>query len=532
MKFDNIAYNITDKRDPVPEDSRFYVGLEHLDSGSLYVTRYGLDVDLKGSKLIMHKGDVLLGKRNAYLRRAAIAPHDGLFSAHGMILRPKEEVVDKNFFPFFISSDKFFDEVIRISVGGLSPTVNWKDLKNLDFKLPSLAEQKVLADKLWAAYRLKESYKKLLITTEEMVKSQFIEMFKDTPIVKLEDYISTQSGGTPNTKKHEYYDDGDIPWLSSGEVNQGYIDSTEKFITQAGLDNSSAKWVPKDCVVIAMYGATAGKVGYIRIPLTTNQAVCSLLPSNEFNSIFLYYAVSQKTDWMISQCRGAAQPNISQGIIRSIELPLPSMSEQNKFVAIAEQADKSEFDGLKSQFIEMFDFENNTHNWPDLSFCDFASLDCTMTTDYEHYASYPHIGIDSIEQNTGRLFGYRTVKEDNVKSGKYIFTSNHIIYSKIRPNLNKVATPDFNGLCSADSYPILPNEEVTSKDFLAYLMRSDIFLRYIVPLSNRTGMPKVNREQVEGFTCPFPPKEEQNKFVAILHQADKSESDKQMRIAC
>ena len=185
----------------------------------------------------------------------------------------------------------------------------------------------------------------------------------------------------------------------------------------------------------------------------------------------------------------------------------------------------TEYIRFKSQFIEMFDFEKNTHNWPVLNFCDFASLDCTMTTDYERYAGYPHIGIDSIEQNTGRLFGYRTVKEDNVKSGKYFFTSNHIIYSKIRPNLNKVATPDFNGLCSADSYPILPNEEVTSKDFLAYLMRSDIFLRYIVPLSNRTGMPKVNREQVEGFACPFPPKEEQDKFVAIFHQADKSVFD-------
>ena len=215
-----------------------------------------------------------------------------------------------------------------------------------------------------------------------------------------------------------------------------------------------------------------------------------------------------------------------------IEFDLPPLAEQKvlaeklwaayevkqsylKMIAATEEM-------VKAQFIEMFDFENNTHNWPVLSFCDFASLDCTMTTDYEHYANYPHIGIDSIEQNTGRLFGYRTVKEDNVKSGKYIFTSNHIIYSKIRPNLNKVATPDFNGLCSADSYPILPNEEMTSKDFLAYLMRSDIFLRYIVPLSNRTGMPKVNREQVEGFACPFPPKGEQDKFVAIFHQAEKS----------
>ena len=170
----------------------------------------------------------------------------------------------------------------------------------------------------------------------------------------------------------------------------------------------------------------------------------------------------------------------------------------------------------------MFDFENNSHNWPVMGFGEFASLDCTMTTDYEYYAEFPHIGIDSIEQNTGRLFGYRTVKEDNVKSGKYIFTPKHIIYSKIRPNLNKVATPDFEGLCSADSYPILANDSVTSKDFLVYLLRSDVFLRYIVPLSNRTGMPKVNREQVEGFRCPIPPKEEQDKFVAIYNQSDKS----------
>ena len=173
------------------------------------------------------------------------------------------------------------------------------------------------------------------------IKSQFIEMFKDTPCIRLEDYISTVSGGTPNTKKTEYFEGGDIPWLSSGEVNQGYIDSTEKFITQAGLDNSSAKWVPKDCVVIAMYGATAGKVGFVKIPLTTNQAVCTLLPCEKFNPIFLYYAVSQKTEWMISQCRGAAQPNISQGIIRSIALPMPPMEEQMKFVSIARQADKS-----------------------------------------------------------------------------------------------------------------------------------------------------------------------------------------------
>ena len=230
----------------------------------------------------------------------------------------------------------------------MSPRVKWEHLASYEIELPTMEKQRVLADKLWTAYRLKESYKKLLAATDEMVKSQFIEMFKDCPIVKLEDNIKTQSGGTPNTKKQEYYNGGDIPWLSSGEVNQGYIFSTEKFITQAGLDNSSAKWVPKYSVLIAMYGATAGKVGFSMIPLTTNQAVCALLPCSSFNSLFLYYAVSQKTDWMISQCRGAAQPNISQGIIRSMEIAKPPMEQQKQFVSIAEQADKSKFELRKS----------------------------------------------------------------------------------------------------------------------------------------------------------------------------------------
>lgn len=172
-------------------------------------------------------------------------------------------------------------------------------------------------------------------------KSQFIEMFGDSSVVRLEDKIATQSGGTPNTKKLKYYEGGNMPWLSSSEVNQGYIFSTEKFITQEGLDNSSARWIPKDSVLIAMYGATAGRVGLSTIPLTTNQAVCALLPCSSFNPIFLYYAVCQKTPWMISQCRSAAQPNISQGIIRSMELPIPPMAKQMQFVSIAKQANKS-----------------------------------------------------------------------------------------------------------------------------------------------------------------------------------------------
>lgn len=180
-------------------------------------------------------------------------------------------------------------------------------------------------------------------------------------------------------------------------------------------------------------------------------------------------------------------------------------------------------DLVKSQFIEMFgDMAENPFGWPIVGFDDAAVIDATMTTDYEKYADYPHIGIDSIEKDTGRLSGYRTVREDNVKSGKYIFGPQHIIYSKIRPALNKVALPDFEGLCSADAYPILPREDVCMKEFLAHVLRSDFFLQYILAFSGRSQMPKVNRKQISGFRFPLPPIEKQRAFVEFMQQRDKS----------
>lgn len=229
-KFDQIAYNITTKRTPTKDDMLTYIGLEHLESGCLNVSSYGSKVEIKGDKLVMTKGDVLLGKRNAYLRRAAIAPHDGLFSAHGMILRPKEEVIDKSFFPFFIASDIFFDEAVRISVGGLSPTINWKDLKEVEFTLPSLSEQKVLADKLWAAYRVKESYKKLLAATDDMLKAKFQEMFgEEEKTISYGDLFYDDTRHASKIVAAEYKQEGKyaIYDQSSDKVICGYTDMAD-----------------------------------------------------------------------------------------------------------------------------------------------------------------------------------------------------------------------------------------------------------------------------------------------------------------
>ena len=225
-RFDEIAYNSTAKKKPTEDDKETYIGLEHLDSECLTISRWGSEVAPVGEKLIMKKGDILFGKRRAYQRKVGIAPFDGIFSAHGMVLRPNEEVINPNFFPFFICSDQFMERAVRISVGGLSPTINWKDLREQEFDIPSLDEQKELADKLWAAYNLKESYKKLLSATDEMVKSQFIEMFwggKYT-MKKLRGHIEVLRGVSYKPSDvHEDHSDNTSIVLRSNNIDGGQV---------------------------------------------------------------------------------------------------------------------------------------------------------------------------------------------------------------------------------------------------------------------------------------------------------------------
>ncbi len=180
-------------------------------------------------------------------------------------------------------------------------------------------------------------------------------------------------------------------------------------------------------------------------------------------------------------------------------------------------------DFIKARFVELFgDLKSNSKGWKIVGFKECADIDTNMIHNFEGYENYPHIGIDSIEKETGRLIGYRTIAEDGVISGKYLFTPAHIIYSKIRPNLNKVALPDFEGLCSADAYPILVKEGICNREYLGYTLRSNYFLDYILAFSNRTNLPKVNKNQVERFILPLPPIEIQNRFSDFVHRIDKS----------
>lgn len=147
------------------------------------------------------------------------------------------------------------------------------------------------------------------------------------------------SGGTPKSTVTGYYG-GDIPWLNTKEINFNRIYKTEKTITNEGLNNSSAKWIPAKSVIVAMYGATAGKIAINQIPLTTNQACCNLIiDSTKADYRFVYYALCQDYNYLSSLANGGAQQNLNAQLIKEFEIPFPSLDEQKLIANILSSLD-------------------------------------------------------------------------------------------------------------------------------------------------------------------------------------------------
>ncbi|MBO5798741.1 MAG: restriction endonuclease subunit S [Paludibacteraceae bacterium] len=144
------------------------------------------------------------------------------------------------------------------------------------------------------------------------------------------------SGGTPNTQKSSYYG-GNIPWLRTQEVDFCNITDTGVKITEEGLNNSSAKWIPANCVIVAMYGATVGKTGINKIPLTTNQACCNLQINSEIALYkYVYYYLSNKYEYIKSLGQGS-QTNISAKIVKNLQISIPPLAEQQRIVSILDK---------------------------------------------------------------------------------------------------------------------------------------------------------------------------------------------------
>lgn len=200
-------------------------------------------------------------------------------------------------------------------------------LKELEIPLPPLDVQQVIVAEI-------ESYQRVIDGARAVIENYKprIPLDQEWPMVAIAEVCKTSAGGTPRSDQVEYYENGTIPWLRSGEVAQGEIFSSELFITEGGLINSSAKLFNPNTVLVAMYGATAGEVGILRFQASTNQAVCGITPENVLVPEFLYHVLKADKPSLIRLAGGGAQPNISQGIIRDFRIPLPPLETQRTIV--------------------------------------------------------------------------------------------------------------------------------------------------------------------------------------------------------
>jgi len=220
------------------------------------------------------------------------------------------------------------------------PGLNRKDVYSIRIMFPPLSTQKKIVSILEKAEQAKEWRKEADKLTNDFLKAVFMEMFlsdKDKFQVKeLNEVCETSSGGTPSRDKKEYWENGTILWVKSGELDKGYIYDTEEKITENGLEKSSAKYFDPETVLLAMYGATVGKAALLKVKATTNQAICGIKPKNNstLNSIYLLHILFSLKEKLISKSIGGGQPNISQSIIKETKIPIPPLSLQHKFASI------------------------------------------------------------------------------------------------------------------------------------------------------------------------------------------------------
>ena len=354
FRFEDIAINSTTKKKPVEEDKYHYLGLEHLDSGTFTVSRFGSDVAPIGDKLIMKKGDVLFGKRRAYQKKVAIAPFDGIFSAHGMVLRPNESVIDKDFFPLFIASDYFLDKAIAISVGSLSPTINWRDLKELEFYLPSLEEQKKLAETLWSIVDTMESYKKLLAKIDEMVNSEFVRKNLEwkTERKLLGDFIEQIRG--VSYKPNDLYinhTEGTVVLLRANNItlDTGNINFDEvQFVSNKKV--SIEQYIKLNDIIMC---ASSGSLEHVGKTALCNDdcvnktfgAFCKLIrvSNNQLNPIYLqsYFSTQEYKNIISNLANGSNINNLKNEHIDKLEVPMPTIEQQNEFATFVQKSKES-----------------------------------------------------------------------------------------------------------------------------------------------------------------------------------------------
>ncbi|EAH5038240.1 restriction endonuclease subunit S [Campylobacter coli] len=307
---------------------------------------------LKKSKLVI-EGDLLVSNSMSFGKPVIVKLQKGAIHDGWLLLKEKINL-NKEYFYYLFSSNFMYNFLSYQASGSTVKNLNIDKLKQIEIPLPPLKEQERIVGILDESFaKIDESIKILeqdLLNLDELMQSALQKAFNPLKDNAKENYklpqgwewknlgeiANTSSGGTPSRNKKEYWENGNIKWLKSGELNDGYIDFIEENITEEAIKNSSAKIFQKGTLLIAMYGATAGKLGILNLDSTTNQAICAFLHKDKnikFLEKFLFYFLFFLRDKIIKDSFGGAQPNINQTYIKNLQIPLPPIKEQEQIAS-------------------------------------------------------------------------------------------------------------------------------------------------------------------------------------------------------
>ena len=357
MKISDIAdiINVTEK-DPSNSGIDVFVGLEHYDIAEPVIKRFGSTKMLSTAAKKFEAGDVLIARRNVYLQRASVAHFAGLTSGDSIVLRVKKNLKIEGtdyetmcqLLPFILNSINFWDYANTNADGTMSKRLSPAILQEYEFGLPSIDEQKVLAEKLWAAYEVKQSYLKMIEATQEMIKSHFIEMFSNKALkeVYLEDVVSEECSLSYGiVQPGDGVDDG-IPVVRPVDLIGSVVEPDNLKRTTIDIANSYKRTALKGGELLLCVRGTTGILSMASNRLNGGNVTRGIVPiwfKKDISKTFMFHQM--KSDYVQKQIKektyGTTLLQINIKDLRKIKVILPPEDLQLKFVSIAEQADKS-----------------------------------------------------------------------------------------------------------------------------------------------------------------------------------------------
>ena len=350
------------------------------------------------------------------------------------------------------------------------------------------------------------------------------------------------SGGTPSRSKVEFWNEGTIPWIKIGNIKEKYVKEADEYITQAGLDGSSAKMFAKGTVLYTIF-ATLGEVGILGIDACTNQAIAGLTikDTNQLNTDYLYYYLKSKKNYVNKISRGVAQNNINMSMLRSFELPLPEISKQEEIVAILDkvfaiindrQHELQKLDELiKSRFIEMFGtVKENPYNFPTATLKEV----CHKITDGKHggceqeaNSGYYYIGAreiydGAIHYDTAPQITYADFTKDyrrcNIEQGDMVIVNTGATIGKSAIAVSPLTE---RTLLQKSVALLKVKTDMVSAEFLRYCYMANPSM-YMV--KSASAQPNLLLSKMNATVIYLPPLELQEQFADFVEQIDKSKA--------